>query len=304
MANAVFTTSESSAYDDHPEFQYHFPKTYLNQAREAVGDWILYYEPRRLRGANDRSGRQAYFAVAKVIGIERDPNRDDHFYARMAGYLELDRPVAFREGAHYWESLLRRADGETNKGAFGRAVRLIPREEFDAIVQASLSTLPDPWEQHTDPMLPIAGINDHDDQPPDYGPRPLIQRLETRKFRDFAFRRHVRKAYDNTCAITGLRLINGGGRPEVQAAHIWPVEHDGPDTVRNGLALTGTAHWMFDRGLISVDDSYRIIVASSGVPDDLVRLMRPDRMLRLPETEAHRPHPQFLRWHRENRFKG
>jgi hypothetical protein len=54
----------------------------------------------------------------------------------------------------------------------------------------------------------------------------------------------------NTCAVTGLCLLNGGGRPEVQAAHIRAVEANGPDTVRNGLALTATVHWMFDRGLI------------------------------------------------------
>ena len=40
MANAVFTTSESSAYDDQPEVRYHFPHTYLKQAEQAVGDYL------------------------------------------------------------------------------------------------------------------------------------------------------------------------------------------------------------------------------------------------------------------------
>lgn len=293
MANAVFTTSESSAYDDQPEFQYHFPRTYLRQAEQAVGDWIIYYEPRRTSGPSSNTGRQAYFAVAQVTDVVPDPAVRDHFYARMRGYIELDRAVPFREDGIYRESLLRRDDGQTNKGAFGRSVRLIPREEFDAIVQASLSAMPDPWE----------AANHVHEEPGEYPARPVIQRLQSRKFRDIAFRRHVRSAYDNTCAVTGLRLINGGGRPEVQAAHIWPVEHDGPDTVRNGLALTGTAHWLFDRGLISVDDSMRLLVASSGVPDSVLALMTPDRSLRLPANHDHRPHPTFLQWHRTNRFK-
>jgi putative restriction endonuclease len=38
MANAAFTTSESSAYDDQPEIRYHFPKTYRGQAEQAVRD--------------------------------------------------------------------------------------------------------------------------------------------------------------------------------------------------------------------------------------------------------------------------
>jgi putative restriction endonuclease len=56
------------------------------------------------------------------------------------------------------------------------------------------------------------------------------------------FRRIIVKAYDARCAITGLKLINGGGRAEVEAAHIRPVGANGPDTVQNGLALSGSFH--------------------------------------------------------------
>lgn len=51
-----------------------------------------------------------------------------------------------------------------------------------------------------------------------------------------------------------MKLINGGGRAEAEAAHIRSVEANGPDIVSNGLALSGTAHWMFDRGLLSLTD--------------------------------------------------
>jgi len=294
MANAIFTTSESSAYDDQPEVRYHFPRTYLKQAEQAVGDWILYYEPRRTSGPNSNTGRQAYFAAALVDRIISDPETPDHFYALLKQYMELDKPVPFRDGDTFFESLLRKEDGSTNKGAFGRSVRLIPREEFEAVLKAGLSTAPEPWEAATQVQEERA----------DYPPRPIIERLQARKFRDVSFRRHVRAAYNNTCAVTGLCLINGGGRPEVQAAHIWPVEHDGPDTVRNGLALTGTAHWLFDRGLISADDSFRILIASGGLPEGVTMLLSPDRRLRLPASKEHQPHPTFLAWHRENRFKG
>ncbi len=52
--------------------------------------------------------------------------------------------------------------------------------------------------------------------------------------RDRIFRRVVLRAYDERCAITGLKLINGGGRAEVEAAHIRPVEKNGPDNINNG----------------------------------------------------------------------
>ena len=76
MAKAVFTTSDSSIYDDLPECRYHFPETYLNQAKAALHDWVLYYEPRR-----SAIGRQAYFATARVAEIRKDPNRPDHPFA-------------------------------------------------------------------------------------------------------------------------------------------------------------------------------------------------------------------------------
>ena len=42
-----FHNKNSSSYDDRLEEHYHFPRTYLNQVRGAVGDHVIYYEPRR-----------------------------------------------------------------------------------------------------------------------------------------------------------------------------------------------------------------------------------------------------------------
>lgn len=66
MAKGVFTTKLSPGYDDLPEERYHFPRTYLRQVEQTIGDTIVYYEPRR--GSvelSSRGGRQAYFAVAR-----------------------------------------------------------------------------------------------------------------------------------------------------------------------------------------------------------------------------------------------
>lgn len=291
MANAVFTTSIGSVYDDLPENRYHFPKTYLNQAKAAEGDWILYYEPRRSEGG----GRQAYFAIARVRSVALDNALDNHYYAYMDGYLEFDRPVPFRESNRYRESALMKSDGSTSKGAFGRAVRLIPQEEFETILRAGFTRELNPWERFDAAKVAEEAIP--------YSTRLIVEQLVSRPFREEAFCRRVRGAYQNTCAISGLRLINGGGRPEVQAAHIRPVASDGPDSVRNGIALTGTLHWLFDRGLISVAEDMSLMLSPHGIPDDLTRLLRPERKLWLPEAPENKPHPAFLSWHREQVFK-
>lgn len=302
MANAVFTASESSAYDDKIEERYHFPRTYLRQVQAAIGDYIAYYEPRRNSTRNSNDGRQAYFAMARVASVTRDLERPDHFYAWVTDFIEFDRPVPFKEGEKYYESILLKADGTTNRGAFGRAVRTVALAEFMGIVQAGFSVVSEPWEEPIALNLPT-GISDFADDVPEYVDRPTIEQVINRKFRDVAFRRHVRAAYQKTCAVTGLRLINGGGRPEVHAAHIRSVEHDGPDTVRNGVALTGTAHWLFDRGLISFGDEYEVLLSPLGLPDELDKLIRPDRNLLVPDDPSKRPHPTYLQWHRNNVFK-
>ncbi|MBL4602193.1 MAG: hypothetical protein JKY84_05580 [Emcibacteraceae bacterium] len=157
MTKAILTSKADSAYDDLNEFRYHFPQTYFNQIQNAINDWIIYYEPRRLtQKLNKQGGRQAYYATARITRIERDPTRDEAF-------------------------------------------------------------------------------------------------------------RHA---------------------------------------VRNGLALSGTIQWMFDRRLISVDDDYTILTADNYLPAQAKRMLNSIGKLLLPERMELRPHPQFLDFHRENVFKG
>ncbi|MEA2780491.1 MAG: putative restriction endonuclease [Rhodospirillaceae bacterium] len=121
MAKAVFTTKVAPAYDDLPEERYHFPRTYIRRVEATVGDWA--FAMNRGERPADLSSRQAYFATARVRAIVPDPVRADHFYALICDYLELDVNISFRETDLYYESMLKREDGQTNKGAFGRAVR-------------------------------------------------------------------------------------------------------------------------------------------------------------------------------------
>jgi putative restriction endonuclease len=302
MARAVFTTRVDPSYDDLPEQRYHFPRTYLRQVEAARQDWVIYYEPRRSSAdLSSRGGRQAYFATARVREVIPDPTVPDHFYALMDSYLDFARAVPFQEGSRYYESALRREDGGTSKGAFGRAVRTLPDAEYDAILQAAFATiLATPASSAATTREPVAGFAEEVEE----FQRPLIERVVTRPFREAAFAGSVKAAYDDTCAFTGLKIINGGGRSEVQAAHVRPVAAAGPDSLRNGIALCGTFHWMFDRGLISVADDHQLLLAKGHVPEAASRLLNPDRVL-LPTRRADQaPHPVFLRWHRENVFKG
>lgn len=311
MAKALLTTKIAPTYDDLPEQRYHFPRTYLRQVEAARRDWIVYYEPRRPSGDLMKSGgKQAYFATARIADIIPDPSKPDHYYALIEDFLPFDHVVPFKDTDHYYESGLRKEDGSTNKGAFGRAVRNISDAEYDLILAAGFAHVlgkRDRERPASDPAEKArVGFGDNPQIPyeADSIDRRIVTQVLQRPFRDRAFSAAIKTAYHDTCAVTGLKLINGGGRSEVQAAHIRPVACGGPDSVRNGLALSGTVHWMFDRGLISVDDDYSLLIAGGGVPDTIMRLINPARRLLVPSRTDERPHSQFLQYHREQVFKG
>ena len=66
MAFGVFMHKDGSIYDDIPEAHYQFPKSYLSRAKSMVGDWIVYYEPVKVRNS------KGYWAMARVERIEPD----------------------------------------------------------------------------------------------------------------------------------------------------------------------------------------------------------------------------------------
>ncbi len=294
MANAVLTAKLDSVYDDALEERYHFPKQYLGRVSQAVGDWIVYYEPRR------GGGRMVYFAIARIARVERDPARIDHYYAHMADYSVFAEPVPFRPNGELLESFVRNPDGSTNNGAAINAVRPLLSEEFQRICHFGMS--PVILESGVTSSLEKEAASVAETQAEYGGPRRIV--AVPRALRDAAFARVVKSAYDKTCAMTGLKLVNGGGRSEIEAAHIKPVEDDGPDSPRNGIALSRTVHWLFDRGFLSIGDDGQILQAKNLIPEPVRRLLNPSSRIILPRNSTLAPHSVFLRWHRESKFKG
>ena len=97
------------------------------------------HEPRRVSAdLSSSGGRQSYFGTARIVGIGDDPRRADHYYEYVEDYLDFDRPVPFREDGFYYESGLPKADGSTNKGRFGRSVRLLEDSECSLMLGAGL----------------------------------------------------------------------------------------------------------------------------------------------------------------------
>ncbi len=266
--------------------------------QQTVGDRVVYYGTE-----SDRTGR-FYKAVAKVVRIRPDDCKPDHVYADMEEHLNFNSSVDYLVNGGF-EVKLVMPNGKINGGTAQSAVRLITPGEYSRIIEAGFHEnieWPERNEisntQINDPLLPPGMA----EEGPMFINRPIVTFLADRKFRDRKFRQQVLNAYDRRCAFTGLRLINGGGRPEVEAAHIIPVDENGSDSVRNGIALSGTVHWMFDRGLLSLADDFKIL-KSRQLNYNVDHLLNKDGKAILPENPAFRPQFFNIRWHRTNRLK-
>lgn len=271
---------------------------YLSRAQQCIGDWIIYLEP-------VKAGNKGYHAIAKVEQIVPDPTKPDHYLALMeqGSYLDFEDHVPFSFNGAYPEASVLNEQGRVS-GRAQAAVRTIPDADFNRIIDLGL--------REDETLLPRV---------PEVSQSPsMLQDIRTpfqfdferdraaywtsRPKRDRIFRKLVLDAYDSRCALTGFKFINGGGRAEVEAAHIKPVEHQGPDSIHNGLPLCGTVHWMFDRGLISLSDDLDILVSRHvNDADSVWSLVNKTRKAILPNPASSRPHPRFLTWHRENCFK-
>ena len=260
-----------------------------------VGDWVIYMEP-------VKAGRRGYHAVAKVERITPDPSNPGMHLAIIDpnSYLDFDHEVPFQSAGNYPEWSVLNEVGNVS-GRAQAAVRPIPAEDFNRIVGLGLDT--------HDELLPRSDADATaavaEEQVAYEFEQDRVQMLTKRTIRDRIFRTRVLKAYDRRCAFTGFRFINGGGRAEVEAAHIKSVQDKGPDVVQNGLALSGTVHWMFDRGLLTIADDATILLSNH--INDVVgvrKILRADGRAKFPVDPHDAPDPAFLKWHRENCFKG
>ena len=91
----------------------------------------------------------------------------------------------------------------------------------------------------------------------------------------------------------------------IDACHIIPFSESYNDTISNGIALSPTLHRAFDRGLISIDNNYKVLINSTfselnRTPHNIKQFA--GMKLLLPENSKYFPSQISLEHHR-TRFK-
>lgn len=124
--------------------------------------------------------------------------------------------------------------------------------------------------------------------------------------RNANFRVKVVTQYRFTCALTGYGLHTAKGHALVEAAHIHAFHKSKNNNPDNGLALSRDAHWMFDKGLWTLDKKHHVLVADEifaewGPETDWLR-NRHQQPACFNEGTQLRPAEENLHWHRTQVF--
>lgn len=122
--------------------------------------------------------------------------------------------------------------------------------------------------------------------------------------RSARFKNEVISGYRFMCALTGYRLTTINQAGIVEAAHIHALSNSRNNDPENGLALSPTAHALFDMGLWSITDDLRVIAKPASTfteesPANGFSLRALDRRPLCFQPNARlRPAVKHLQWHR------
>ena len=119
------------------------------------------------------------------------------------------------------------------------------------------------------------------------------------------FKREIPKIYNNTCCISGMKIDATINVSMVDACHIIPFSESFNDTITNGIALCPNLHRAFDRGLIAIDDNYKVIVSDSFREDKTSYSIKAfeGKKIILPYQNDYFPLKENFEWHKNNVFK-
>ena len=134
----------------------------------------------------------------------------------------------------------------------------------------------------------------------------VLQKNEEEIFlRGGVFKREIPKIYNNTCCISGMRIDSILNISMIDACHIIPFGESYDDTVTNGIALCPNLHRAFDRGIISIDDKYKVIVSSVFKEENVKYSIKEfqSKKIILPTQKEYHPLLDNFIWHRKNVFK-
>jgi len=119
--------------------------------------------------------------------------------------------------------------------------------------------------------------------------------------RGAAFKKQIPRLYDYTCAITGMKVVAVNEISLIDACHIIPFKVSFDDTFHNGISLCPNMHRAFDRGIISIDTNYKVMISDKFLENKTSYSIRQfeGKEIKLPQISKHYPSQENLENHRQ-----
>lgn len=117
--------------------------------------------------------------------------------------------------------------------------------------------------------------------------------------RNAEFKRVVPRIYGYACCISEMS-ITFDGIQMVDACHIIPFSESYNDTITNGVALCPNLHRAFDRGIIAIDDNYKVLISNRLKENNSAYSIKEftNKQILLPENPHYYPSLESLASHR------
>lgn len=118
------------------------------------------------------------------------------------------------------------------------------------------------------------------------------------------FKREIPKIYNYQCAISEMKIESTRNIQMIDACHIVPFAFSKNDTITNGISLSPNLHRAFDRGLITINNDYTVVVTSKIIESKSAYSISQfeGKKILLPQNSNYYPNPENLKWHRQERF--
>ncbi len=168
-----------------------FRRSTFGRVEACIGDWIVYYEPRKI------DETRGYFAMARVEQVIPDPKAPGMHLALIepGSYLDFPNPVPFSGDDGVVERGVLNSEGRIS-GRAQSAVRPLSASDFGRIVSLGLRE-DAPVLPRVGEAVPMPGLHEEQEPFTFEQTRERISYLSSRIVRDRVFRRTVLRAYES-----------------------------------------------------------------------------------------------------------
>lgn len=281
--------SDHLIYGDKDFDEYHWDQARYNKPR--IGDFFLYRRPQK---ASEVKGQFYIYGFGKIKSIQSINNTDDvtqkkrdkHVIAHVEQGIRFKDPIlqsdledfewTFKKRGNTWEHFFQQYGmNEINQTDFIALLKIGLKNQLDALDISSV-------EEDIDYRVEDKRAN---------------VKIRGKDQRDFSLQ--VKLNYQYRCAISGIT-----SKEFLIASHIipWAVDWDNRKNPFNGICLSSLLDTAFDKGYITIDQYYRVVISDKVKEDKaLFEYLKQYEGKKLDVPKQYLPKQDFLEWHR-NRF--